>query len=274
MISEALPRRRRNSHKGSFGWVLGIGGNSSMSGAVRLCGEAALRAGAGKVTLATIPEHAALVNLTCPELMVRGVRRGKELQVLLQQVDVCVIGTGLGQTSWSEDLFQTCLETAVPIVLDADGINILARLHPGMGTHGDRPRSNWILTPHPAEAGRLLDCTAREIQQDRVGAAQALAARFDATVVLKGCGSVVAAPDGRYGICPLGNPGMASAGTGDVLAGVIGALVAQRLDPWTAAAAGVVAHAAAGDLAARHNGERGLIASDITARLPQVLNPA
>lgn len=274
LIAESVPRRRRNSHKGSFGWVLGIGGNSSMSGAVRLCGEAALRAGAGKVTLATMPEHAALVNLTCPELMVRGVRRGKELLTLLQQVDVCVIGTGLGQTSWSEDLFKTCMKTRVPIVLDADGLNILARLYPEMGRSEDLPRGSWILTPHPAEAGRLLDCPAREVQNDRVAAAQSLAQRFDATVVLKGCGTVVAGPDGRYGICPLGNPGMASAGTGDVLAGVIGALIAQHLDLWTAAAAGVVAHAAAGDLAAAEIGERGLIASDITARLPRVLNPA
>jgi NAD(P)H-hydrate epimerase len=274
LIAENLPKRPRNSHKGSFGWVLGIGGNSSMSGAVRLCGEAALRSGAGKVTLATVRDHAALVNLTCPELMVRGVRRGKELRTLLQQVDVSVIGTGLGQTSWSEDLFKTCMKTRVPIVLDADGLNILARLYAEMGRRKDLPRGNWILTPHPAEAGRLLDCPAREIQQDRVAAALRIAERFDATVVLKGCGTVVAQPGGRYGICPLGNPGMASAGTGDVLAGVIGALVAQHLDLWNAAATGVVAHARAGDLAARQVGERGLIASDITARLPQVLNPA
>jgi NAD(P)H-hydrate epimerase len=274
LIAENLSKRPRNSHKGSFGWVLGIGGNSSMSGAVRLCGEAALRSGAGKVTLATVRDHAALVNLTCPELMVRGVRRGKELRTLLQQVDVSVIGTGLGQTSWSEDLFKTCMQTRVPIVLDADGLNILARLYAEMGRRKDLPRGNWILTPHPAEAGRLLDCPAREIQQDRVAAALRIAERFDATVVLKGCGTVVAEPGGRYGICPLGNPGMASAGTGDVLAGVIGALVAQHLDLWNAAATGVVAHAWAGDLAARQVGERGLIASDITARLPQVLNPA
>ncbi|MEJ8567627.1 NAD(P)H-hydrate dehydratase [Wenzhouxiangellaceae bacterium CH-27] len=273
IIRQSLRRRHRNSHKGSFGWVLGIGGNSSMSGAVRLCGEAGLRAGAGKVTLATIPDHAALVNLTCPELMVRGVRRGKELKTLLRQVDVSVIGTGLGQTSWSEDLFKTCMRTEVPIVLDADGLNILARLYPEMGRAGDLPRGNWVLTPHPAEAGRLLGCPAREVQQDRIAAALAVAERFDATVILKGCGTVVAERSGRYAICPLGNPGMATAGTGDVLAGVVGALVAQHLDLWTAAAAAVVAHALAGDLAAREIGERGMIASDITARLPRVLNP-
>lgn len=273
LIAQNLPKRLRNSHKGSFGWVLGIGGNSSMSGAVRLCGEAALRSGAGKVTLATMPGHAALVNLTCPELMVRGVRGGKQLAPLLDQVDVIVIGTGLGQTSWSEDLFKTCMRTAKPIVLDADGLNILARLHSAMTNRSQLPRDNWILTPHPAEAGRLLGCPAREVQQDRVAAAQRLARQFEASVVLKGCGTVVAEPSGWYAICPLGNPGMASAGTGDVLAGVIGALVAQGLSLRQAAATGVVAHARAGDLAAAQGGERGLIASDIIRLLPQVLNP-
>lgn len=273
IIEYLLPRRPRNSHKGSFGWVLGIGGNSHMSGAVRLCGEAALRSGAGKVTLATIPEHAAMVNLTCPELMVRGVKKGKELSSLLDQVNACVVGTGLGQTSWSEDLFHTCLKSTAPMVLDADGLNILARLHPVGVRHNRLSRGNWILTPHPAEAGRLLDCSAREIQQDRVAAAQRIAEAYQAIVVLKGCGTVISRPDGFYAICPLGNPGMATAGTGDVLAGVIGAMLAQGLSSWEAAMLGVVAHAHAGDLAAVQIGERGMIASDIIARLPTVLNP-
>jgi NAD(P)H-hydrate epimerase len=273
IIEYLLPRRARNSHKGTFGWVLGIGGNSHMSGAVRLCGEAALRSGAGKVTLATIPEHAAMVNLSCPELMVRGVKKGKELSSLLEQVNACVLGTGLGQTSWSEDLYHTCLKSKAPMVLDADGLNILARHHPGGARQGRLPRGNWILTPHPAEAGRLMDCSAREIQQDRVVAAQRIAEAYDAVVVLKGCGTVIARPDGFYAICPLGNPGMATAGTGDVLAGVIGAMLAQGLSDWESAMLGVVVHAHAGDLAANQIGERGMIASDIIARLPVVLNP-
>jgi NAD(P)H-hydrate epimerase len=273
VIEELLPVRRRNTHKGSFGHVLGIGGNSSMSGAVRLCGEAALRSGAGKVTLATNPSHASLVNLACPELMVRGVSRGKQLLTLLGQVDVIVLGTGLGQTSWSEDLFMTCMQTSVPIVLDADGLNILSRLHPEMGRRGGLPRGNWIITPHPAEAGRLLGCEPGDVQQDRVEVAQQMAERFDAVVALKGCGSVIADKEGNYAICPLGNPGMATAGTGDVLAGVIGAMVAQKLNLWDAACAGVVAHAWAGDRAAAAVGERGMIASDITDQLPAVLNP-
>jgi NAD(P)H-hydrate epimerase len=274
IIEYLLPRRPRNSHKGSFGWVLGIGGNSHMSGAVRLCGEAALRSGAGKVTLATVPEHAAMVNLSCPELMVRGVKKGRELKSLLEQVNVCAVGTGLGQTSWSEDLFNTCLKSQAPMVLDADGLNILARHHPVGARQSRLPRGNWILTPHPAEAGRLLACTTREVQQDRVTAAQRIAQAYDATVVLKGCGSVISRPDGFYAVCPLGNPGMATAGTGDVLAGVIAAMLAQGMSAWESAMLGVVAHAHAGDLAASQIGERGMIASDIIARLPAVLNPA
>jgi len=273
IIGCLLPRRPRNSHKGSFGWVLGIGGNSHMSGAVRLCGEAALRSGAGKVTLATVPEHAALVNLSCPELMVRGVKKGRELNSLLAQVNACAVGTGLGQTSWSEDLFNTCLRSQAPMVIDADGLNILARHHPVGARQNRLPRGNWILTPHPAEAGRLLACGTREIQQDRVTAAQRIAEAYDATVVLKGCGTVISRPDGFYAICPLGNPGMATAGTGDVLAGVIAAMLAQGLSAWESAMLGVVAHASAGDLAAAQIGERGMIASDIISRLPTVLNP-
>jgi NAD(P)H-hydrate epimerase len=272
-IRENLPPRRRNTHKGSFGWVLGVGSNRGMSGALRLCGEAALRSGAGKVTLATHPAHADLLNLACPELMVRGVERAEQLKNLLQQVDVVVTGTGLGQDSWSEEMFRACMKTRARVVLDADGLNILAGLFAEMAD-GDIPLGNWILTPHPAEAGRLLGIQASEVQQDRVARAQQLAQRYNAIVVLKGCGTVIAGPDGRYAICPLGNPGMASAGSGDVLAGVIAALLAQGLSLWEAAATGVVAHARAGDIAAGLLGERGMLASDITQQLPTVLNPA
>ena len=273
IIRENLPPRRRNSHKGSFGWVLGVGSNTGMSGALRLCGEAALRSGAGKVTLATHPAHADLLNLTCPELMVRGIERQEQLHNLLQQVDVVATGTGLGQDSWAEELFRVCLKTKARVVLDADGLNILADLFTEM-VDGDIPLGNWILTPHPAEAGRLLGIQAGEIQHDRVRRAQQLAQSYDAVVVLKGCGTVIADQNGRYAICPLGNPGMASAGSGDVLAGVIAALLAQGLSLWEAATTGVVAHAWAGDIAAGLLGERGMLATDIMQQLPTVLNPA
>lgn len=272
LIVEMFPPRRRNSHKGSYGWMLGVGGNTGMSGAVRLAGEAALRSGAGKVTLATRRDHSALVNLACPELMVRGVDDRSELDDLVGVVDVVVTGTGLGQTAWSARMLEACLAGAAPVVVDADGLNLLARMQPNPG---DTPAENWILTPHPAEAARLLGCKSRDVQSDRVGSALELAQRYRAVIVLKGCGTVVAAPDGRYAICPFGNPGMATAGTGDVLAGVIGAVIAQCPgDLWRAALAGVLAHALAGDLAAAELGERGMLASDISSRLPRVLNPA
>lgn len=266
LILELLPERKRNSHKGSFGWVLAVGGNHGMSGAVRLAGEAALRSGAGKVTVATRAEHAALVNMTCPELMVRGVEGGEQVSDLAHQASVIVTGTGLGQTEWSKSMLQSCLESGLPLVIDADGLNLLAAEFPA----ANLPPS--ILTPHPAEAGRMLGCSSSKIQSDRVGAALQLARNCQAVVTLKGCGTVVADPGGRYAICPFGNPGMATAGSGDVLAGVIGAMVAQGLDLWHAGLAGVLAHALAGDLAAARLGERGLIATDITAQLPSVLN--
>ena len=269
MLRDCLPRRRRNSHKGSYGWLLCVGGNVGMSGAVRLAGEAALRSGAGKVTLVTRQEHAALVNLSCPELMVRGINESGQLEILLGQVSVVVAGIGLGQTAWSEHMLDSCLAAGVPLVIDADGLNLLARNKGGAANSAVGPR---ILTPHPAEAARLLGCASHDVQADRVGSARRLARDYHAVVVLKGCGSVIAEPQGRYAVCPYGNPGMASAGTGDVLAGVIGAMLAQGLDPWRAALAGVLAHALAGDLAASQVGERGMLASDITARLPAVLN--
>ncbi|MGK2924489.1 MAG: NAD(P)H-hydrate dehydratase [Lysobacterales bacterium] len=280
LIERMLPRRPRNTHKGSFGWVLGVGSDLGMSGAVRLCGEAALRSGAGKVTLVTRPEHAGLINLACPELMVRGMDSGAALADLMTQVDALVAGPGLGRSGWSRELFSACLASPAPLVLDADGLNLLAELSASL-PDSDLPRGRWILTPHPAEAGRLLGRSAAAVQGDRVMAAQELAQRFDAVVVLKGCGTVVAAADGRYAICPLGNPGMATAGSGDVLSGVIGGILAQGLaqvlarglDCWDAATIGVVAHAWAGDLAAAAIGERGLLASDITRHLPAVLNP-
>lgn len=241
-----------------------------MSGAIRLAGEAALRSGAGKVTLATRMDHAGQVNLTCPELMVRGIEEAAQLRIIRDQVNVVVTGTGLGQTEWAQHMLSACLEAAVPLVIDADGLNLLARM---LKDSNAPQRGDWIMTPHPAEAGRLLGCRAADVQADRIGCALRLAAQRQAVIVLKGCGTVIADPGGRYAICPFGNPGMASAGTGDVLAGVIGAMLAQGLEPWQAAQAGVLAHALAGDRAAEEIGERGLLASDITARLPAVLNP-
>jgi NAD(P)H-hydrate epimerase len=269
-LAALLPPRLRNTHKGTFGHLLAVGGIAGMSGAVRLCGEAALRSGAGLVTLATDPAHAGVINLARPELMVRAIANAGDLLPLLGGEHVLALGPGLGASDWSHDLLDACLGAGAPMVVDADGLNLLAEK---AGQGGFR-RDDWILTPHPAEAARLLGGNVAEVQSDRVAAAQALAGGYGAVVVLKGCGSVVAAPGGAYAICPLGNPGMATAGSGDVLTGIVGALLCQGLTCHDAALAGVLAHAWAGDLAAANVGEVGMIAGDITANLPAVWEAA
>lgn len=269
-IHSWLPQRRKNSHKGDFGWVVAAGGEHGMSGAIRLCGEAALRTGAGKVTLLSHAEHAALLNLGCPELMVRAVSEGDRAKGLMDDASVVVAGPGLGQSEWSKSLLDACLESGKPLLLDADALNILAA-----SRTLDRLRAlsaSVVITPHPAEAARLLDCNTGDIQKDRVAAATSLAEQSGAVVVLKGCGTVIASPQGRYAICKAGNPGMASAGSGDVLSGIVGGLLAQGLDGWHAACAGVGVHGVAGDLAAKAQGQRGMLASDIIAHLPLAAN--
>jgi NAD(P)H-hydrate epimerase len=264
-LESLLPVRLRGSHKGHFGHVLVVGGAPGMSGAARLAGEAALRSGAGLVSVATHPAHASMLNIGCPELMVSAVDAPDDLGSSMDRASVLASGPGLGQSNWGHALLTACLESELPLVLDADGLNLLA----GQPCQ----RGHWVLTPHPAEAARLLQCSTGEIQRDRVEQAVRLAQRFAAVVVLKGCGTVVAAADGRYAICALGNPGMATRGSGDVLTGIIAGFLAQGLDPWEAAQAGVVAHAAAGDLVAATQGERGMLASDISTAFPAVVNP-
>jgi NAD(P)H-hydrate epimerase len=269
-LAETIKPRLRNSHKGNFGHVLAVGGIEGMSGAIRLCGAAALRSGAGRVTLATDPAHAALINLGQPELMVKAVSDDNDCLSFANSDHVVAVGPGLGDTHWSENLLEACLGLKAALVIDADGLNLLALL----SRRKPVKRDNWILTPHPAEAARLLGCEVADIQKDRVLAATAIAERMGACVVLKGCGTIVADPSGRYAICPLGNPGMATAGSGDVLTGIIVALLGQGLSCFDAAAAGVLAHARAGDLAAEKVGEMALIAGDIIDCLPGVWESA
>jgi len=272
MIDEILLPRNRNAHKGNFGHVLLAGGYPGMGGAVRLAGEAALRTGSGLVSVATHPSHADVLNLGRPELMVRGIGENTDIQPLIGRASAIAVGPGLATHEWSSQLLLACLEAECPVVIDADGLNLLA----DMSTEKqeaikDRGRRNWMLTPHPGEAARLLQITTSRVQADRVKHALDLARRYQATIVLKGCGSVVADHQGRYAICPLGNPGMATAGSGDVLTGVIASLAGQGLSPWQAVQIGVVIHAAAGDLAASRFGERGMLAGDIIDSIPQII---
>jgi NAD(P)H-hydrate epimerase len=259
-----MPGRRRDMHKGDAGHVLVIGGDRGMPGAARLAGEAAYRAGAGLVMLATHPEHAAHIGAARPELIVHGVATPQELRPLLERADVIAVGPGLGQGEWGDALFGAALDAKLPMVVDADALNTLAT-DPLM--HAD-----WILTPHPGEAARMLGMSKQEIQADRFAAVHELVASFGGVCVLKGAGTLIASLyDGVVSVCDRGNPGMASGGMGDVLTGVIAGLRAQGLISPVAARLGVWLHAAAGDDVAA-SGEIGMLASDLFPHLRGRLN--
>ena len=264
VMREALPPRARDAHKGRHGHVLVVGGGKGMPGAALLAGEAALRTGAGLVTLAVHPSNAAVVAHR-PELMCVAASTGAELAGALERATVVAVGPGLGQAPWSAEMLRVVLESGKPLVVDADALNLLASMQ--------MQRADWVLTPHPGEAARLLGTTVEEVQADRLAAARELQSRYGGTIVLKGAGSIVWPDHGPPAICRNGNPGMATGGMGDVLTGVIAALIAQRCAPGLAAAAGVYAHALAGDRAAR-GGQRGLIAGDVIAELRGCVNPS
>ena len=267
-LARSLPRRVREAHKGSHGRVLLIGGGAGMPGALRLSGEAALRCGAGLVTVAGLPENLVAVTATRPELIYLPAAEGAELGQAIDGASVVAIGPGLGQGSWARQLWSQVLRRQDrPVVVDADALNLLAQ-------EPRRLPASWILTPHPGEAGRLLGRDTAAVQADRLGAARELHARHGAVVVLKGAGTLVASgPEGSaLAICDRGNPGMATAGMGDVLTGVITALRAQIDDSGTAARVGVLVHALAGDAAAL-GGQRGLVASDVIHELRARVNP-
>lgn len=257
-----LMPRARDAHKGDFGPMLLVGGDVGHSGAILLAAETALRCGAGVTTAACAELTAATLWLHRPELMALAVRQRADLVLALRAARVAVIGPGLGLGAWAQMLWPTLAQAGPKQVLDADGLTWLAQnpqQHPAR-----------ILTPHPGEAARLLACTTAEIQQDRLAAVRALHAKYGGVVILKGAGSLIA--DGtRCWQCAAGNPGMATAGMGDVLAGLIGALLAQGLPLFEAAALGVSLHARAGDMAAEQ-GERGLLASDLWHPLRRLLN--
>jgi len=261
----SLPLRARGAHKGHFGHVLVVGGERGFAGAARLCGEAALRAGAGLVSVATRRDHVTALVAARPELMVHATEDREALLQLSQRATVLAVGPGLGQDHWGTMQWRTALTAGVPMVLDADGLNLLASAQLPL------PPST-ILTPHPGEAGRLLEMSVAAIQDDRFTAVQALVERYQAVVVLKGAGTLVAQPDGRMAVCVAGNPGMASGGMGDVLTGLIAALRAQGLTAWDAACLGVNLHARAADAAARQGGERGLLGSDLFQWIRRGLN--
>ena len=260
-----LKPRSRTAHKGSCGRLLLLGGGPGMPGAIRLAAEAALRSGAGLVKVVTWGAHQASLLAGRPELMCEEAPSSPAEQAALATwASVRVLGPGLGLGAWSRSLWQQQLALPGPLVLDADGLNLLAE--------SPCRRDDWILTPHPGEAARLLDCAVAEVERDRLQAVRQLQRRYGGVVLLKGAGTLVCDGD-RIWICQEGNPGMASGGMGDLLSGIIGALWAQGLSQADAAWVGVCVHGEAGDLAA-DAGERGMLASDLLPFIRRLVNPA
>jgi len=260
-IQAMLPNRNASAHKGTAGHVVVIGGNQGMSGAVRLAAEAALRTGAGLVSVACHPACASAVSSGRPELMVRAIANSQDLDPLLQKATTIVLGPGLGQDNWAKSIYKAVLAHQHPTVIDADALNLLAQT--------PQRCPNTVLTPHPAEAARLLKSNTNTVQSNRPLAVQQLANKYQATVVLKGPGSLVATENEALYLCDRGNAGMASGGMGDLLTGVIAALLAAGSAAHQAAASGTWLHSAAADKAAR-DGQTGLIASDLLPALRQL----
>ncbi len=255
-----------NSHKGLFGHVLVVGGDVGMPGSVRLAAEGALRTGAGLVTVLTHPAHASTLTAGRPELICYGVDTlDTTIKAIIKKATVIVLGPGLGQSAWSKQLFDAIVAEPTPKIIDADGLNWLARSQ-------YTPLKNWILTPHPGEAARLLGCSTETVQQDRIKAALNIVKKYLGVVVLKGSESIIATEQEPLTSCSHGNPGMASPGMGDLLSGIIAGCSAQGLTLWQAARAGVFIHAMAGDIVAASQGQRGLLASDLLHELPRLMN--
>jgi len=267
-LQSLLAPRAADAHKGDFGHVMVIGGDTGYGGAALMAAEAAARSGAGLVSIATRPEHIPAILARRPEIMACGVVSGQELEPWLARPTVLVVGPGLGRSPWSEQMLQQAVKTGLPLVLDADALNILAA---GRVVRNPKGRQRWLLTPHPAEAARLLGVTTAEVQADRFAAVAELQTRYEAAVILKGAGSLVASAERPVGLVTDGNPGMATGGMGDVLSGILGALLAQGLAFGDAARLGAVLHACAADLAADEHGQRSLLAADLVPYLGELL---
>ncbi|WGL15087.1 NAD(P)H-hydrate dehydratase [Microbulbifer bruguierae] len=254
---ERLAPRAADSYKNLFGHVMVVGGDHGFGGAAMMAAEAAARTGAGLISLASRPEHVAAALTRCPAVMVHPVVSGQELEPLLEAPTVIAVGPGLGQSPWSEQLLARAGRAKAALVVDADALNILA----GGRVLAGIKRDDWVLTPHVGEAARLLGISREEVMADRVAAATAIQRKFSGVVILKGTGTLIAHDDG-VDLINTGNPGMASGGMGDLLSGIIAALIGQGMALPAAARLGVWLHGEAGNLAAA-DGQRGLLATDL-----------
>jgi hydroxyethylthiazole kinase-like uncharacterized protein yjeF len=270
LVRAALPPRRLNTHKGDYGSVGVVGGAAGMVGAALLCARAALKLGAGRVYVGLAAADAPALDVLQPELMVRRAEAIFELDPL----SALAVGPGLGTSAEAEALLERAVHTALALVLDADALNLVAA-HPRLRATLTQRASATLLTPHPAEAARLLGTSTADVQRDRVAAALKLAQTFRSAVVLKGAGSVCAWPDGRWAINTSGNPGMATAGMGDVLTGMLAALLSQGVEPGLALEAGVYLHGAAADaLVVEGRGPIGMTAGEVIDAARGLINRA
>ena len=278
-LPPALLRRHKNTHKKHQGHLLVVGGDLGMGGAVALVAEAALYVGAGLVSVATRPSNVASIIARRPEVMAYGLEQAQELLPLMARASAIVLGPGLGQGDWGRSVFDAVMQSDLPLLLDADGLNILAAIHPPRAEAAPADNQSvaqtrlasgkHVLTPHPGEASRLLGGTA--VQADRKAAVTRLQALYSGVVLLKGAGTMIA-DDGRICLNPYGNPGMAVAGMGDLLSGVIGSLLAQGHSPWTAARLGAVLHSLAADQLKAAQGEAGLLATELLPVMRRLVN--
>ncbi len=265
LFQPSLPSRRLNSHKGQFGSTGIIGGASGMVGAALLAARMALYAGSGRVYVRLLAHDAPSFDVNQPELMLRHSLEGLNLQAH-------VLGPGLGQSDASFETLEQMLSTPASLVLDADALNGIAA-HAKLRERVSLRNAPTVLTPHPLEAARLLDTDAQTVQSNRIKAAQRLAHQYQSIVILKGAGSIIADPKGQWVINTTGNPALATGGTGDVLAGVTGALLAQGMPAWNAALAATWIHGKAADeLRDQGIGPVGLSASELIPEIRKVLN--
>ena len=265
--NKILRKRSKTSHKGNYGHVLIVGGNKGMGGAARIAAEAAIRSGAGLVSVITRPENVNLITRLRPEIMCHATdHKLRNLKELIEKVDVIAIGPGLGIDDWAHQLYAEIMTSEQPLIMDADALNILS-LDPIQ-------RGNWILTPHPGEAAKLISKSTTQIQSDRLTSLEEIINQYQATVILKGNNTLVGNINRIPYMINAGNPGMASAGMGDLLTGLTAGLMAQYSNHNYCQIAALAAfiHAKAGDQAAL-NGQRGLIATDLLCELRTLLNP-
>ena len=270
LLAETVTRRKANTHKGTFGSLGIIGGAAGMLGAAWLAGRAALRLGTGRVYVGAMDGDAPTLDPCQPELMLRS----GDAVLKLEHLSALAVGPGMGQSAAAKGLLKNAIKTALPLVIDADALNLLAQENI-MRRAIIRRSAPTVLTPHPAEAARLLGCPTGQVQRDRIGAATELARRLNCEVVLKGAGSICASPSGRWEINPTGNAGLASAGQGDVLTGFVGALLAQGATASSALRASVFLHGAAADaLVLEGIGPIGMTASEVIDAARTLLNRA